>query len=64
VPAEDAAARRFFEANFTVYAMASSDGQSQGLVTGPYPPQPSRCQARPSRSSNSEDAVGPHVPAT
>jgi membrane-bound lytic murein transglycosylase A len=38
VPAEEAAARRFFEANFTVYAISSSDGQSQGLVTGYYEP--------------------------
>jgi peptidoglycan lytic transglycosylase A len=36
--ADDAAVRRFFEANFTPYRIAMSDGSDRGLVTGYYEP--------------------------
>lgn len=39
VPANDrAAARAYFEANFTPYAVRSNDGEANGLVTGYYEP--------------------------
>jgi membrane-bound lytic murein transglycosylase A len=49
VPAEDAAARHFFEANFTPYAISSSDGQTQGLITGYYEPVLDGSRARSDR---------------
>jgi len=38
LPADDAAARDFFESAFTVYAISSSAGQTEGLITGYYEP--------------------------
>lgn len=39
LPARDeAAARRFFEAEFAVYAVTSAEGEREGLVTGYYEP--------------------------
>lgn len=38
VPADDEAARQFFETRFTPYALISSDSGESGLVTGYYEP--------------------------
>jgi len=38
VAQDDAAARAFFESAFTPYAVASSEGQIRGLITGYYEP--------------------------
>jgi len=38
VPAGEAAARDFFETTFSAYAISSSDGQTEGLITGYYEP--------------------------
>lgn len=38
VPANDDTARHFFETTFTAYAISSSEGQTQGLITGYYEP--------------------------
>ena len=38
VPADDEAARQFFEARFIPYALASSDSGDSGLITGYYEP--------------------------
>ena len=38
LPADEAAARDFFESTFTVYAISSSEGQTEGLITGYYEP--------------------------
>jgi membrane-bound lytic murein transglycosylase A len=37
-PDDDAAVRRFFEANFTPYRVTATDGAEAGLVTGYYEP--------------------------
>jgi len=38
VPPGDDAARAFFESAFTAYAISSSEGQTEGLITGYYEP--------------------------
>ena len=38
VAPDDAAARAFFESTFTAYAISSSEGQTEGLITGYYEP--------------------------
>src|SRR5689334_1211823 len=38
VPAEEAAARRFVEANFAAWAVVATEGASDGLITGYYEP--------------------------
>ncbi len=46
---DDETARRFFEAHFSPYRIASSDGSTAGLVTGYYEPLLDGSRARSSR---------------
>jgi len=46
---DDAAARGFFEATFTPYALSSSEGETHGLITGYYEPVLAGRRARSER---------------
>ena len=51
-PDDEAAARRFVEATFEAWAVASADGAAQGTVTGYYEPVLAGSRTRSERFRN------------